>query len=125
MHRALITLFFFLKVIGIEKKTARGKVTKLKEKLKEARAEVQQKCRGKGKGKGKGKALTSEKVVALEAQIAEEEGNCIRGTMNDKTVDLLQVCLQGAISTLYFTLLYTCRFTMGMPSGATPMILLE
>lgn len=90
MHRALITLFFFLKVIGIEKKTARGKVTKLKEKLKEARAEVQQKCRGKGKGKGKGKALTSEKVVALEAQIAEEEGNCIRGTMNDKTVDLLQ-----------------------------------
>lgn len=47
--------------------------------------------------------------MALEAQITEVEGNCIRGTMNDKAVDLFQVCLQGAISTVYIKLLYTCR----------------
>lgn len=50
VHCAVIT--FVLKVIRIEKKAARDKVTKLKERLKEARAEVQCKCRGKSKGKG-------------------------------------------------------------------------
>ena len=81
-------------------------MTKLKERLKEVR--------GKFQGKGKGKALPSKEVVALVTKAVK---NCIHGTMNDKTVDLLQVCLQGTISASHFMLLYTCRFTMGMPSG--------
>lgn len=88
----------FLKVIRIEKKAAQNKVTKLTE---EAQSKV------KGKGKGKGKAPASEDVVALEAQVTKMEGNCIRGTMTDKTVDLLQVCLQRSNFYFAFQVIYT------------------
>ena len=99
----IIMSFCCSKVINRDKKAARGKVSELKEKLKEAKAKAQGNCKGKARdrGKGKGKASTSKEVEDLEARLVEAERNVIKGTMNDKTVDLLQVCLQEISLYLY------------------------
>ena len=72
---------------------ARSKVNELKENLKDAKKKAKEKGKGKSNGKGKGKAPKTKEVEELETRLAEAEADVIKDTINDKTIDLLQVCL--------------------------------